>query len=209
MAEQDPPTPSLIVVGPEDDAGKDAVPASETVEQPAKVMRIGSMIKQLLEEVRLAPLDDASRTRLAEVYEQSIRELAEGLSPDLRDELARLALPLDAPGHRVTPSCASPRHSWSAGWRVFSTASRRPCLPSRWPPRASSSKCAGEDCPLVTPRGRPVKAGAAVPAPTSERFGPPARDRARGVAGPSATAPRRSPSRSADVRHGGGRPALP
>jgi hypothetical protein len=67
----------------------------EAVSQPAKVMRIGSMIRQLLEEVRQAPLDEASRTRLKEIYETSVRELAEGLSPDLRDELARLALPFD------------------------------------------------------------------------------------------------------------------
>ena len=57
----------------------------ESVEQPAKVMRIGNMIRQLLEEVRQAPLADASRSRLKEVYETSVRELADGLSPDLRD----------------------------------------------------------------------------------------------------------------------------
>jgi hypothetical protein len=67
----------------------------ESVSQPAKVMRIGSMIRQLLEEVRQAPLDEASRSRLKEIYETSVRELAEGLSPDLRDELARLALPFE------------------------------------------------------------------------------------------------------------------
>jgi hypothetical protein len=66
---------------------------SETIDQPAKVMRIGSMLRQLLEEVKAAPLDDASRTRLREIYETSVRELAEGLSPDLRDELGKLALP--------------------------------------------------------------------------------------------------------------------
>jgi hypothetical protein len=63
------------------------------VEQPAKVMRIGSMIKQLLEEVRQAPLDDASRQRLQEIYETSVNELAEALSPDLRDELHRMVSP--------------------------------------------------------------------------------------------------------------------
>jgi hypothetical protein len=68
-------------------------PDTETVDQPAKVMRIGSMIRQLLDEVRQAPLDDASRSRLREIYEMSVHELAEGLSPDLQDELARLALP--------------------------------------------------------------------------------------------------------------------
>jgi hypothetical protein len=67
--------------------------AVETVSAPAKVMRIGSMVKQLLEEVRTAPLDDASRERLAEIYERSIVELSEALSPDLQHELRNLALP--------------------------------------------------------------------------------------------------------------------
>ena len=67
----------------------------ESVDQPAKVMRIGSMIKQLLEEVRHAPLDDASRSRLKEIYETSVQELAAGLSEDLRDELCRLAMPFE------------------------------------------------------------------------------------------------------------------
>jgi hypothetical protein len=63
------------------------------VEQPAKVMRIGTMIKQLLEEVRSAPLDEAGRQRLREIHESSIRELEEGLAPELREELERLSLP--------------------------------------------------------------------------------------------------------------------
>ena len=66
---------------------------ADLVEQPAKVMRIGTMIKQLLEEVKSAPLDDASRSRLREIHATSIRELEEGLAPELRDELRRLALP--------------------------------------------------------------------------------------------------------------------
>ncbi len=101
---------SLIVVGPQRDedapvGGEFALarqPGSEpdaargeAVEQPAKVMRIGSMIKQLLDEVRQAPLDRASRQRLREIYENSVRELAEGLSPDLATELDRLALPFE------------------------------------------------------------------------------------------------------------------
>ncbi len=68
-------------------------PVAGMVEQPAKVMRIGTMIKQLLEEVRSAPLDDASRSRLADIHRTSIAELQDGLAPDLRDELDRLALP--------------------------------------------------------------------------------------------------------------------
>jgi hypothetical protein len=68
------------------------------VTEPAKVMRIGSMVKQLLEEVRQAPLDDASRERLAEIYERSVTELADALSPDLQEELRSLALPFDPDG---------------------------------------------------------------------------------------------------------------
>lgn len=77
------------------DAAEDAdeQSLSSMVEQPAKVMRIGTMIKQLLEEVRAAPLDDASRSRLREIHENSIKELEQGLAPELRDELHRLSLP--------------------------------------------------------------------------------------------------------------------
>ena len=75
----------------------DAAPShhglTETVSEPAKVMRIGSMVKQLLEEVRQSPLDEASRERLAEIYERSIVELSQAMSPDLQDELRNLALP--------------------------------------------------------------------------------------------------------------------
>jgi hypothetical protein len=67
----------------------------EAVESPGKVMRIGSMIKQLLEEVRGADLDEPSRERLKEIYETSVSELSGALSPDLREELARLTHPFD------------------------------------------------------------------------------------------------------------------
>jgi Protein of unknown function (DUF2587) len=73
-----------------------AAAAAESVERPAKVMRIGSMIKQLLDEVEKAPLDAASRTRLKEIYERSVAELADGLSPELVEELDRLALPFES-----------------------------------------------------------------------------------------------------------------
>jgi hypothetical protein len=88
--------------------------ATENVEQPAKVMRIGSMIKHLLEEVRQAPLDEASRGRLKSIYETSVQELAQGLSGDLRAELERLTLPLEGP----TPSDAELRIAQAqlVGW---------------------------------------------------------------------------------------------
>jgi len=67
----------------------------ESIESPAKVMRVGSMVKQLLDEVRAAPLDEASRERMAEIYHTSVDMLADALSPDLQKELRELATPFD------------------------------------------------------------------------------------------------------------------
>jgi len=88
---------------------------TDLVEQPAKVMRIGTMIKQLLEEVRVAPLDDASRNRLREIHATSIRELEDGLAPELREELDRLTLPFS---EDTTPSDAELRIAQAqlVGW---------------------------------------------------------------------------------------------
>jgi hypothetical protein len=107
MTEQDP---RVVVIGPdgspltpaqaqaaqaaESDGDGARNPITEMVSQPDKVMRIGTMIKQLLEEVRAAPLDERSRSRLRDIHASSIRELADGLAPDLRDELQRISLPL-------------------------------------------------------------------------------------------------------------------
>ena len=90
-----PEQPEVVATAPSDD-GEAAKPDTETIEQPAKVLRIGSMIKQLLEEVRHAPMDDKSRARLREIYDTSVRELGEGLSQDLRAELDRLTSPFEA-----------------------------------------------------------------------------------------------------------------
>lgn len=79
--------------GDDDADGPRELPVTEMVEQPAKVMRIGSMIKQLLEEVRAAPLDEASRARLKDIHASSIKELELGLAPELVAELERLSLP--------------------------------------------------------------------------------------------------------------------
>ena len=87
---------------------------SDAVHQPAKVMRIATMVRQLLEEVRHSSLDEAGRSRLADIYETSVRELGDVLSPDLKDELARLSLPFDA----ESPSDAELRiaHAQLVGW---------------------------------------------------------------------------------------------
>ena len=89
--------------------------ATETVTAPAKVMRIGSMVKQLLEEVKAAELDEESRERLAEIYERSIAELSDALSPDLQHELHMLTLPFK---DGVAPSSAEIRvaHAQLVGW---------------------------------------------------------------------------------------------
>lgn len=98
MSEQDPK-----VINPD---GKTSLAEArkpdltDLVEQPAKVMRIGGMIRQLLDEVKAAPLDEASRARLREIYDQSIKELAAGLAPELVEELERLSLPFNT----ATPS---------------------------------------------------------------------------------------------------------
>ena len=102
----------VAVEVPDPDGGDDG--RKESIEHPAKLLRIGSMVKQLLEEVRTAPLDEASRGRLREIYEQSIRELADGLSPDLAAELDRVSIPFDSPA----PSDAELRvaHAQLVGW---------------------------------------------------------------------------------------------
>ncbi|MXG88981.1 DUF2587 domain-containing protein [Nocardioides sp. YIM 123512] len=79
--------------GDHGDDGEGERGITDLVEQPAKVMRIGSMIRQLLEEVKSAPLDEASRNRLKEIHQASIKELEAGLAPELVEELDRLALP--------------------------------------------------------------------------------------------------------------------
>ncbi len=80
-------------VAEKSDDNEPVVNPADLVEQPAKVMRIGAMVKQLLEEVRSAPLDEAGRTRLAEIHRRSISELEQGLAPELIDELERITLP--------------------------------------------------------------------------------------------------------------------
>jgi hypothetical protein len=92
---------SLPAIAPDEVFGTTGADGSdesktEAINEPAKVLRIGSMVKSLLDEVRQAPLDDKSRVRLREIYEQSIRDLSEGLSPDLVAELESLALPFDS-----------------------------------------------------------------------------------------------------------------
>ena len=101
--------------GADGGGGEQREDPAKLVEQPAKVMRIGSMIKQLLEEVRAAPLDEAGRQRLKEIHHRSIVELEDGLAPELREELDRLSLPFT---EETTPSEAELRIAQAqlVGW---------------------------------------------------------------------------------------------
>jgi hypothetical protein len=114
----------MAVEGPPNRGGPDSGAESgedeersvtDLVEQPAKVMRIGSMIKQLLDEVKAAPLDEASRQRLHQIHKSSIAELEKGLAPELVEELERLSLPFD---DGVVPSEAELRVAQAqlVGW---------------------------------------------------------------------------------------------
>ena len=124
ISPQEQGRPQVVVVGPngiavsggpEDASGETEKSVAEMVEQPAKVMRIGSMIRQLLEEVKSAPLDEKSRARLKEIHQNSIKELEDGLAPELVDELERLSLPF---ADDVTPSEAELRVAQAqlVGW---------------------------------------------------------------------------------------------
>jgi len=90
--------PDEVLSPGEEDATNAAGPEpdSDYISQPAKVMRIGAMVKNLLDEARAAPLDEAGRARLREIYEISIHELSGALSPDLGGELGRMVLPFSA-----------------------------------------------------------------------------------------------------------------
>ena len=108
-------TPEKVVAVPADpneSSGEEAL--GDAVHQPAKVMRIATMVRQLLEEVRHSPLDPASRSRLREIYETSVKELGEVLSVDLREELTRLSTPFASDA----PSDAELRvaHAQLVGW---------------------------------------------------------------------------------------------
>jgi hypothetical protein len=109
MAVEGPPA------APEPGDDDPAKSVTDMVEQPAKVMRIGNMIRQLLEEVRSAPLDEAGRQRLRTIHEASISELKDGLSPELVEELERITLPF---GDEATPTDAELRIAQAqlVGW---------------------------------------------------------------------------------------------
>jgi hypothetical protein len=115
MSQETPEQPVVVVPPSEQRPTEPEEEGAEAVQHPAKVMRIAAMARQLLDELRQAPLDEASRARLREVYETSIKELSDVLSDDLREELERLSLPFEA---QKSPSDAELRiaHAQLVGW---------------------------------------------------------------------------------------------
>lgn len=95
MSQSTPENVPVVVMpdGPESREPDEAQRLTELVQQPAKVMRIGSMIKQLLDEVKSSPLDEAARVRLRDIHARSVAELEDGLAPELVEELERISLP--------------------------------------------------------------------------------------------------------------------
>jgi hypothetical protein len=113
MTQEGPPQPEVTVIpGPAAQRERDETGG---IPHPAKVMRIGTMVRQLLEEVRSAPLDEASRSRMKEIYEQSVAELGEVLSPELKDELVGLSLPFTE-GQVPSESELRVAHAQLVGW---------------------------------------------------------------------------------------------
>jgi len=171
---------TVVVVGPDgrpvgtvEVPPSDGQPAEEDparlVEQPAKVMRIGSMIKQLLEEVRAAPLDEAGRQRLKEIHRRSIVELEDGLAPELRDELERLSLPFD---EGTTPSEAELRIAQAqlVGWlEGLFHGIQATLLAQQMAARMQLEQMRGGQQPRALPPGLSLTPGAGQPAPGDAR----------------------------------------
>ncbi len=167
--------PRVVVVGPNemasaggDDEEGDGRSVADLVEQPAKVMRIGSMIRQLLEEVKSAPLDEASRLRLREIHQASIKELEHGLAPELVEELERLSLPFG----EETPSESELRIAQAqlVGWLEGLFHGIQTAIYAQ----QMSARAQLEQMRRALPPGADVQAGGRVPGMP----GPPSDDRA-------------------------------
>lgn len=63
----------------------------EIVAAPTTVIRIASVLRRALEEVRAAPLDAAGRARIGALLQTCVAELQRCLDPTLHAELLRLA----------------------------------------------------------------------------------------------------------------------
>jgi hypothetical protein len=202
----EPTDPHVVIVPPdgapaaasepqhEEPAGGGSI--TDLVEQPAKVMRIGSMIRQLLEEVKAAPLDEASRQRLREIHSASIKELEQGLAPELVEELERLSLPFSD----ETPSEAELRIAQAqlVGWlEGLFHGIQTVIYAQQMAARPSSSRCAGR-CQAACRPDRPGRTASRCPPARRRAAGCTSSGRPSGPLGPAARRPAaRRPSGSA------------
>jgi hypothetical protein len=157
---------TVVVVGPDGQPigtmaldGSEPEDPSRLIEQPAKVMRIGSMIKQLLEEVKSAPLDEKARVRLTEIHRRSITELESGLAPELVSELDRLSLPFEADS---TPSEAELRLAQAqlVGWlEGLFHGIQATLVAQQMAARLQLEQMRGRPALTVGPSGTPVPGG--------------------------------------------------
>jgi hypothetical protein len=151
MAVEGPPESGEVV----EEADGQPRSVTDMVEQPAKVMRIGNMIRQLLDEVKAAPLDDASRQRLRTIHSAVDRRAEGGLAPELVEELERSRCRSPTTRRPSDAELRSPRPSWSAGWRAVPRHPDRAVRPADGRPGP-----AGADAPRAAAgRGRDDAAG--------------------------------------------------
>ncbi len=161
-APSDPPDDAVLVPSV---VAEEAAEPHESVESPGKVMRIGSMIKQLLDEVRQTELDEPSRERLREIYETSITELSSSLSPDLQQELARLALPFEPD---TAPSTAELRIAKAqlVGWlEGLFHGIQATLFAQQMAARQQLEQMRGQLGPGMLPNGPPPEGGEEAPLP--------------------------------------------
>ena len=161
-APSDPPDDAVLVPSV---VAEEAAEPHESVESPGKVMRIGSMIKQLLDEVRQTELDEPSRERLREIYETSITELSSSLSPDLQQELSRLALPFEPD---TAPSTAELRIAKAqlVGWlEGLFHGIQATLFAQQMAARQQLEQMRGQLGPGMLPNGPPPEGGEEAPLP--------------------------------------------
>lgn len=164
---------SAVAQGEDDDGEENGERAlTDLVEQPAKVMRIGSMIRQLLEEVKAAPLDEASRNRLRDIHRSSIAELEAGLAPELVEELERLSLPFS---EEATPSESELRIAQAqlVGWLEGLFHGIQTAIYAQ----QMAARAQFEQIRRALPQGMPGQPG--VPGAPQEQAGAPAGDEGR------------------------------
>lgn len=103
------PTPSVPDVVEPTEPAEEQPPVSE----PTKLIRIASMTRAVLEELRTTPLDAAAAERVVAIHRASLGELRDVLSDELKEEFDDIFAPFEG-----EPTDASLRiaHAQLVGW---------------------------------------------------------------------------------------------